>query len=211
MNTTKVCAILAIPVLMFFSCTSVRTTASWINQDKIQTLKQSESTIFISVLTQNLRAKSILENDLAKAATSKGLQAIKSIDVFGPVPTRETLPSKDDVLKKIRELGCDAILTVAVVDKQSDARYVPGTVYAPYGRFGYYGRYYGARAFLYDPGYYTTDKTYFLETNLYDAKTEEMLFSIQSKAVNPPAIERASQEYTASILQELDKQGLFKK
>ncbi|HRI19814.1 MAG TPA: hypothetical protein PLA68_02620 [Panacibacter sp.] len=126
------------------------------------------------------------------------------------------MPVKEAFLKKVSDLGCETIFTVALVDKQSETRYNPGSssIYAPYPMYGYYGRfggYYGYSSMMYSPGYYSTDKTYFLESNLYDAKTEELLLSIQSKAENPPAIQKSSKLYTESLIKELESLGLLKK
>ena len=46
---------------------------------------------------------------------------------------------------------------------------------------------------------------------LFDVKTEEILFSIQSKAANPPAINKASKMYTQTLVDEIKKLGLGQK
>lgn len=198
------------------SCSpAIQTTASWVNKEKT-TPPQDYKSVFITVLTDNLETKTILENDLANAAAAHGFKAYKSLESFGPISGKEGLPVKEAFLKKVNELNCETIFTVALVDKESETRYNPGTttIYAPYPRYGYYGRfggYYGYSSMMYSPGYYSTDKTYFLESNLYDTKTEELLVSIQSKAENPPAIQKSSKLYTESLIKELETLGFLKK
>jgi hypothetical protein len=83
----------------------------------------------------------------------------------------------------------------------------------------YYGSYYGTFAsyysysydVLYSPGYYSTNSTYYLETNLYDATGGGILFSIQTKAMNPPEINKASQQFTETLIDELKTNGLLRK
>jgi hypothetical protein len=196
--------------LTFSACSpKIQTVASWINKDKIQ--PEPYKSVFIIVLSGNLNAKVALENDLAAAAEARGLKAFKSINVIGPFSGKESIPSKEVIQKKIKEIGCETVLTVALIDKQSVTRYVPGstTVYAPYAMYPYYGSfgsYYGyASVIYYDPGYYQTDKTYFMESNLYDTKTDLLIMSIQSKAVNPTTIEESSKQYTATLVDEVEK------
>lgn len=197
-----------------YSCApSIKTTASWLNKE-IE-VQQPRNSVFIMVLTENLETKTILENDLAQAAALQGINAHKSMEAFGPVTGKESLPVKEAILQKITDLNCDAIFTVSLVDKQSETRYVPGstTIYAPYPHYGYYGRfggYYGYASGFYSPGYYQTDKTYFIEANLYDAKNETLLASIQSKADNPPSIQKSSKLYTQSLIKEMQELGLLK-
>ena len=215
-----VCILSIALAVSFSSCApSIRTSASWVNKEKIQPPYKS---VFILVLTSNLQSKTILENDLATAATAKGLKAYKSVDVFGPVAGKEGLPIKETLMKKISDLGCETIFTVALVDKQSETRYVPGSsaMYSPYsyggyggmGMYGGFGGYYGySTSIMYSPGYYTTDKIYFVEANLYDAKTEELLMTIQSKADNPSGIQKSSKEYTQTLIDEIESLKAAKK
>jgi len=195
------------------SCSpGIRNIATWANKEKIAAIKPVQHTVFFAVLTQNIEAKFTLENDLARAAEARGIHAIKSLDVYGSILTKENMPSKEAILQKIRDLGCDGIFTSALIDQASETRYIPSstTVYAPYPVYGYFGSYYGYSSMYYTPGYYSTSKSYFLQSNLYDAKTEELLISMQSKAVDPSGIEKASKEYTAALLDELKKQGFLK-
>jgi hypothetical protein len=211
-HSNSIFSILCIAISLFFSsCGSqVKTTATWLNKENVST--EPYKSIFIMVLTENMHAKSILEHDLAVAAKARGLKVYTSIDAFGPIGLNEISNIKDILTNKLKALDCETIFFLALKDKQSETRYVPGSSYSysPYSNYGYYGTYGGYyghaySAGYYTPGYYTTDKTYFLESNLYDAKTEKLILSIQSKAVNPSEIEKSSQTYTKSLLYEIDK------
>jgi len=196
--------------LFFMNCAPpIRTTVSWLNQEK--KIPQPNKTIFIVVLTNNLELKSTLENDLYNAAVKLGKKAYTSTTTFGALVGIENLPIKDAVLKKVRELGCETILTVALVDQKSETRYHQSSEmsYSPYSMYGgYYGSFSSYYAYssssFYSPGYYTTDNTYFIECNLYDANSESILLSIQSKADNPPGIKKSSKIYTENLLNEIE-------
>jgi len=64
---------------------------------------------------------------------------------------------------------------------------------------------------MYDPGYYTTDKNYYLEANLYDAATEELVWSSQSETTNPSSIETFSRSFSTTVINQLIKDGLLAK
>jgi hypothetical protein len=121
-------------------------------------------------------------------------------------------------MRKIKEKECQTILTVSLVDSKSETKYIPGSSYT-YDPMMYYGPYYGtfagyysyAATSFYSPGYYNTNSTYYLETNLYDAVEQGILFSIQTKAVNPPEINKASYQFTQTLIEELKRNGLLKK
>ncbi|WP_109698602.1 glycoside hydrolase family 18 protein [Chitinophaga deserti] len=209
---TSYCLTLFAAVLLSACGTTTQVTNFWRTPDAPQ---KTYHTIFIAAMVHNVGAKQSIENNLAAAAQNKGYKAIKSGDIFPPNFTKENVPSKEAILNRVRELGCDAIFTMAVVDKTSETRYVPGSgPYAPYPAWGWYGSFWGYYNYwyptMYNPGYYTTDKTYFLESNMYDAQTESLLFSVQSESINPGSIEDFSRSYTKSLVQALERQGLLK-
>jgi hypothetical protein len=205
-------------VIAISSCNSskgtIKTTASWVNKER--TVKTPYKSTFIVVLTDNREVKTVLENNLAKAIREQGLTAYTSMDNFGPISGREGLPVKESFLKKVAELNCESIFTVALIHETSETKYTPSSTmsYAPYPTYGYYGMfggYYEHQSTVYTPGYYTNDRKFFLESNLYDAKSQELVLSIQSKADNPDVIEKSSKTYTEELIKELKAMGAWKK
>ena len=215
--------------LTIVSCapsTKIKTTAAWANREKIP--PEPLKSIFIIAFTDNLEVRSDLENDLAAAAEKKGLKTYKSIDIIGPVDMKSIAPVKDVFIKKLQELNCEAIFTVALVHATSETRYIPASTvtYSPYsygaygnyggygaqGAYGGFGGYYGyAVSTMSTPGYYKTDSKYFIEAKLFDTKTDELLLSIQSKVTNPSNIGKASKQYTETLMQTIKDLELQKK
>jgi len=176
------------------------------------------TSIFVMAITADRSAQMVVESDLVAAAKAKGIKAVRSIDVMTPTLTKAT-HSKAEIAEKIKESGCDGVFTVSLLDVKSDQRYVPGTTmyaggayaYSPYPHYGYYGSYYSYYSYSYPvastPGYYTTDKTYFIESNMYDAETEQIRWSMQSTAYNPSSLNSFSKEYTHLLIEELTTQN----
>ena len=94
---------------------------------------------------------------------------------------------------------------------------MPGntTMYAPYPAYGYYGSfggYYGySSTYMYDPGYYVNDKTYYIESNLYDLATGEIVWSVQSEAYDASDLNSLSKEYAALLINKLKQEGVLNK
>jgi hypothetical protein len=207
--------VLVFASVYLLSCnkSSMRIMATWVDKERTDTMKGKKNKIFIWVMTQNYEVQSNLENNLAKAAEAKGVPVVKSLDAFGPILTNDKLPSREAVLKSIRNLGCRGLFIVALVDEHSETHYVEassGPMYTPYPGYGYgYAGYYSYSVPLYSPGYYSTEKTYFVESNLFDVNTEKMLISMQSKVENPPAIEKSGKKYTEMLVKELQARGFL--
>jgi hypothetical protein len=92
--------------------------------------------------------------------------------------------------------------------------YNPGTVYAPVN-YGYYGSFYGYYNYyypvVYSPGYYSVDKTFYLECNLYDLAADKLLWSIQSEARNPKDLHSWFKAYANMLISHLKQKGLNQK
>lgn len=207
---------LAIVVLSLVSCSpSSKVLNSWVN--KPEDRGQTYSKIFFIALTENQIAKNIIESDLASAAAKLGFQTATGSGTLKASFTKENAPSKEMILEKVKELNCDLIFVVSLLDSKTETRYVPGSsyYYAPYPTYGYYGgfgSYYGYYApMVYNPGYYTTDKIYYIEGSLFDVSTEKILWVVQSETYNPSSIKEFSDEYSQLIINQAYEDGLLKK
>ena len=223
MNKYTVPNLVVLMVVLFACGPSQKITTSWVNPDRPV---KKYTTVFVAALIQNNPVKYALEADLGAAAKARGFNVVKGYEIFPPNFNKENMRDRDLALKLIRDKGCDVILSIAVIDQKSETYYQPGAVsvgvgygygYHPYGGYGPYGSYgaYGTGFYgyynywqptIYSPGYWQTDKTYFIEANAYDAETQQIIWSVQSKADNPSGIEKSSKEYTEMLFAQFDKE-----
>ncbi|PRY48336.1 hypothetical protein B0I27_11537 [Arcticibacter pallidicorallinus] len=63
--------------------------------------------------------------------------------------------------------------------------------------------------YLYNPGYYDKTDVYYLETNLYNAKTEELIWAAQSETYDPSSITDFLKGYVKSNYERMQKDGLI--
>lgn len=169
--------------------------------------------IFVSALTEKAAVRQSVEKGIADYLATKGISAVTSTAIFPPdFHSSGNDKDKDLVLQKIREAACDALFTIALIDKENEARYVPGSGAYPinaYGHYGTFGAYYNyGYGSFYSPGYYTNDKIYYLETNLYDATTEKLVWSAQSKTYDPTSLDSFLQGYLKAVNERVVKDGL---
>jgi hypothetical protein len=194
------------------ACTSTKESSGvWVNKEKIK--GKTFNKLFIVVMTADPEARATVENDLARVATSRGHPVVKSIDVIPTDMKDPKMPTKDEVVAKVKESGCDGVFVATVLKKEEDIRYTPGTTaysVAPYQTYypGYYTYWYPSVS---TPSYYDTEKTYFMQSNLYDVASEEIMWSVQSKIFSPSSLKKFSQAYTSTLVKQLEKEKLIKK
>jgi hypothetical protein len=194
------------------SCgTATMITGSW---RKDHATANNYHNIFVAAISSNIPAKQAVENGLEKHLEQKGLTVEKSMDVFPPNFSTQTGQKKDLILSKIHRTHADGILTIALLKKETENHYDrTGGYWNPGMRFGYYNRFwtYYSNWYpnVYAPGYYSEDKVYYLETNLYDAKTEQLIWAAQSKTYNPTDIDSFLKGYIKAIYKQMVKDGLL--
>lgn len=204
---------IALTAIIVTSCgTSTSITASYKPLDLPNT---DYKKVFIAALTDNTYAQQHVEENMAKMLAKKGAASMQSIDVL-PHNFRKVADKKDIdmVIDKIAQANCDAIMTIALVDAKDEKRYVQDNAgYYPMA-MPYYGGFetYYAYGFdnFYSPGYYTEDKIYYLEANIYDIKTEKLVWSAQSETYNPNSIEDFLKGYTEAVSERMSKDGIMK-
>lgn len=197
-------------VILLPACAGQKITTSWINPEAAN--KGPYESIFVMVMAQSNAASFDIEDRMAETFASRGRKSVVSSSVFPAQLSAAESLSKDQMAEVIKRTGCDAVFIIAVLDVLSVETYRPGTAYYPmnYGMYGsYYGYYNHYYPQVYSPGYYSTDKTYYIETNFYDVASDQLLWSIQSEAYNPTSLESWFKEYSYNLIKELKKEGLI--
>lgn len=164
------------------------------------------SNIFILGLSDNFINRKTFEEDMSLILKEKGVNSTISVNQIGPGVAIQQ-KNAEQIEEIIKKGNSDAILTMGLIDQTSETRYVQGSAYpmAGYGFRGYYG-YYGGMA--YTPGYYTEDKSYFIEIKLFDIKSNDMVWSAQSETVNPSNLESAAMTFSRVVVDRMIKDGV---
>lgn len=214
-NGNTICIVLDMKKIIIFisaafiiaSCNSTKITSSW--KADSGTVSTTQKIMVLGIINQKDRTlRTELEKQLVANLLAKGYKAASAMDEYGPKAFDKV--SEDEIVQKLKSSGYDAVLTVVLLDKSKDQYYRPGTVsYQPVGirRFGrYYTTIYDR---VYDPGYYTNTTEYFLESNLYNIGNSDLIYSAQSKAVDPSSLSALGKDYSKTIVQDMVKQKVL--
>lgn len=212
MKKSSFLASLALLTILASCTSSTKIIGSWSSPDKPQT---AYSKFLVTGLTSNLVNRQAFEEELTATLNKDGFSAASSLTLI-PLGSAKDDEGKAKALRTIQEAGFEGILTVALIDQTSETRYVQGTAtYAPMGYGGYYGRYFGYYGYYggitSNPGYYTTNKNYYIEVNLYDAKTEGLVWSSQSETTNPTNLEAFAHTFAGIVVEQMIEDGILAK
>jgi hypothetical protein len=162
-----------------------------------------ENKALIIAMVKDETSRRVIEDELIKRFNSSAVASYKIL-------TPEMLKAADEVAlgQMVTQGQYTHILLMRLADVEKETTYVPGTTTAYYGG---YGRYYGYGASMYStPGYYTTDKNYFVETTIYSVNPNKLLWTGTTKTVNPSKIDKAVSEIADVVSAKMKENGFLK-
>lgn len=181
---------------------SVQLTKTWTDPSLNSDTKPFNKVLVIAQLKDDLTRR--IAEDKIVASSSKG-NFVQSYNYLKPSEQEEKL-----VISDLARDGIDGIILMRLTDIEKTTSYTQGATY--YGGWGYRGGFYGGYGYGYgSPGYYQQDKTYYVETNIYDVKSNKLLWTGVVSTTNPSKLDTTLDAIIATVKTELSNKGLIKK
>lgn len=181
---------------------STQIVKSW--QEPNATLNRNASNkVLVIALVKDETSRRVIEDELVKRIGSNATSSYTFV-------TTDLLKEASDekLSQKLKQDKYYYVLLMRLADVEKETSYVPGTTT---GYYGGYGRYYGYGAGMYStPGYYTTDKNYFIETTVYSVDPDKLLWTGTTKTVNPSKIEKTVNEIADVVSEKMTKDGFLR-
>ncbi len=196
---------------LFNACQTTKLVGSW---KKPEATPKKFTSLGVVAMIPNMSNRTLVETSVAGELRSKGIAATATFDIF-PLAGKKDIVKELDIdpeeLKKmvkarIQKFEFDAILIVGVLDVQKESRYNQGASFSfafPVYDYTYYGYYNYAYSTIHYPGYYTTNTTYFVESNLYDVNTENLIWTGQTKTEDPQSVAKEAPDFAKLIVNEM--------
>jgi hypothetical protein len=207
-------------LLLVTACSNTKLSQTWSDPD----FKGSYQDIMVVGISDSEQLRRAYETYFADHLRERGVESIASYKLIDHKTEQEiTEDTKNNlreiVNKAIQGSDVDAVLITHLVAINEEDIYRPSMDYQPaYGPMyyseGYYGDMYGyhgyVTTYVMQPGYFTEEYTYVLETNLYDAKTDELMWTTRSKTFAPESMDEAIQELSGLIIDDLVSRKIIK-
>jgi hypothetical protein len=204
----------ALFVIFFFMVTSCATTATtelkkvWRDSDYGGKIKK----VLVIGVIKRPAIKRFFELEMAKQLEDRGIDAIAGNLVL----PHDKEADKDLIVSTLKELDADGVLIATLINRKTVEQYIPGDVY--YGRgyyappahyrrmHSYYSRSYGT---VYSPGYTTKNEIVVVDTNLFEAGSEQLVWSALSETFVEGDSEKLISTFVEVMINDLFKQNLF--
>jgi hypothetical protein len=177
--------------------------------------------ILVIGASRNIQSRTVFENTtVVKLLAKENITAQNSLKALPPIQDISQI-SEERIMAAVKERNYDGVLVATLVDVNiQDVRESGTTMYGPmYGGRGYYSRGYGRYIYsgyyyIYTPDYYKQQKTYVVETRLYDANAQSiekaLVWSGQSNITDPSSFESGASSYAQTLVKSLLKSDLIR-
>lgn len=153
-------------------------------------------------------ARRLFEDTFAKSLAAQGTAAQAS---WGSLPQSEQL-TEEEIRSAIEGGGFDGVIVTRLLGVNKSEEYVPPSTYSvpsAYHGYGYYGYYGSSYSVVHEPGYFKTNTTFRLETNLYSVATGDLVWSGQSETLNPESVTDVVDSMTEAVAKKLKSEKLI--
>ena len=184
----------AFSLLMFFfmtSCASTKVTGEW--KDPNLTTKQFKKIMVMGIAKQPQNRR-FYEDEFVRQLKAKGVMAISSHTLI----SHENMWDRATIVQTLGSMEFDSVIITRVVDMKSRQQYYDVNMYDYYNR-SYRYRVRGS----------TEQQKFVIESNLYDAKTEKLVFSLSSNTYAQENIKKRLGTYIETVLNKLVKNNLL--
>jgi hypothetical protein len=175
------------------------------------------SKILVVAISNELVKRNAVESAMAKELASVKINATTSTSVLDLSSIEKTKDGKIDttkieaVKKSLIDAGYDGAIVLSLLDKKEKTEYVPGQTYyqpnyyssygyGPYSYHGFYNYSYSTYNVVNTPGYYVEKTNFYIESRLFDLKTNELLWAAQSETLNPSNMKDFSSSLSKAVV-----------
>jgi hypothetical protein len=200
----SIIGILVLIAFLLTGCSQTKVTSAWVDPEY---KGDGINNVFVVGVSKDGGLRRLFEDEFVTLFKQRGVKATSS---YRLVPD-EKLRDEENLDRTVRESGSDTILMTRLIDVRKDTQYIPPDyVYAPPSH--YYGGWHGYynRAYMVSPGYTVEYETAVLETNLYDLKTDKLIWSARSDAPTDGKMGKHIKDFARSIINQLAEAKLIK-
>lgn len=204
----NVVIVIALSFSLLTGCSKTSVTGSWKKNDYVG---KPFTSILVVALTGNPNSKLLWENVMADKLRRNGLSDVST--TINSFPGDGKI-DENEIIDYVNKKGIQGVLVTRLVDTKNEEVYYPPSGGYGGGSFGYYSNFnsYYPRAYsmqTYTPGYTATQTTVLLETNLYEAQTLELIWSMSSDTFDPRSINQLADSVSKKVLAALKKEQLL--
>lgn len=208
MHTPYRCIVIASLLSFFFftGCTTTSVTGIW---KKSGYSAPPFTSMMVVAITEDPGNKFRWENAMATHLRQYGVKTV--ITTLNAFPRYQEVIDKIKIIDYVNNNNIEGVLVTRLVDTKQEEIYHPPSNHYYGGSYRYYtnfGSYY-SHSLAHSRGYTTTQTSVLLETNLYQVKNQELIWSLASETTKSDSIPQLIDSASKKVLETLKKDQLI--
>ena len=190
--------------VLFTACSTINVKAAWKNPSYLAHPQK----IMVIGLSKNPALRRIFEDEFVRQIKAHGADATASYMVLPDMDKS----NQTAIAEKVKERGADTVLITRLVSTKTVQVYVPGTAYVVPANYGQWSNYYNyGYQTIYTPGYMAEEEYAVIETNMYDAASDALIWSAWSEAGITGSDQSLIKAYINTMVKTMVDQNLLRK
>ena len=195
-KSTKLICFILFCSFLFTSCAAPQT---W----KDESYQGNAENIVVIMMARTQGLRNLFEGRFVAELRDRGINATQSHKIV----TFEQLKDKELVKSKIKSTEADTVLIARLVDSKTIQAYQPGGVNAVQIGHSFWATYYEIVSV--DYGYTVGTEVAYIETNLYDVKTEKLIWLTRSQIEITEGEEQLINSFIRGIIRKLSSDKII--
>jgi len=189
--------------MLITGCATTEISSVW----KDQTYHIMPHKIMIIGIAKKPANKRTLEDEFVRQIKALGTDAVASYNVLA----NDKDNNKDVIAAKMTELGADAVLITRIASRKTVYTPFASNSYVPPSYYGTWQNYYEyGYDNMYSPGYLEETKYALMETNMYDAGNDKLIWSASSETEISSTDQNFIKSYVNFMVKKMVEQKLLK-
>lgn len=194
-----------VATMIMVSCGSTQIASSWKEPNKTVSINKLNKVLVVALFKDETSNRNA-EDQMVGYLKDVGLASYK---YFKPNFDRK---NEDIIREMIKMDEFDGAITMRLVDVDKEQIYTPSRS-SPYPMYyrNFSGYYYRNWAYSSAPGYYSSTKTYTVETVVFSIKEDKIIWSSLTKTTDPDGVQKMTEEIAEVVHKRMVKEGFIGK
>ncbi len=189
--------------IILTGCTGIKVTSVWVDPEY---QGNGIENVFVVGISKDGGLRRIFEDEFVTLFRQEGIKATASYRVL----LDEELRHEKKLDNMVKASGSDTILMTRLIDVRKETQYIPPDyIYGLPPHFADGWHTYYNRAYLVSPGYMVAYDTAVLETNVYDLKTDTLIWSARADIPADDGMAKHIKNFVRAIMKQLADAGLI--
>jgi hypothetical protein len=187
------------------SCSGSRMTRTYMDAGRAG--KPIKNVLIIAIIDDD-EIRDIYETHFKEHLNAVGIKATSSAHAL-PVSVGKKV-DEAEIRGLVEQSGSDTVAITHLVGREGREAFSRAGRLSQLYHSGYYRYYTGVWDYVHAPTVHIDHVKLFLETRLYDVKTQSLIWSGESETIDPETVGQAIGQIVSLVMDELEKNGLIK-